>query len=82
MRADGCKKCRSTGFAGRTAIMDVMRLDEDVKANLANERLSLGSMKQQGDEKSRSTLRREGLRKVLAGVTTLEEIQRVTSNLG
>jgi type II secretory ATPase GspE/PulE/Tfp pilus assembly ATPase PilB-like protein len=39
-------------------------------------------MKKQGDEKSRSTLRREGLRKVLAGVTTLEEVQRVTSNLG
>jgi len=62
--------------------MDVMRLDVDVKANLANERLSLGSMKKQGDEESRSTLRREGLRKVLAGETTFEEIQRVTSNLG
>ena len=82
MQAGGCKECRGTGFIGRTAIIDVMRLDEDVKANLANERLSLGSMKKQGDEKSRSTLRREGLRKVLAGVTTLEEIQRVTSNLG
>jgi general secretion pathway protein E len=82
MQAGGCKECRGTGFIGRTAIMDVLRLDEDVKANLANERLSLGSMKKQGDETSRSTLRREGLRKVLAGVTTLEEVQRVTSNLG
>ena len=82
MQANGCKKCRGTGFIGRTAIMDVMRLDEDVKANLANERLSLGSMKKQGDEKSQSTLRKEGLLKVLAGVTTLEEVQRVTSKLG
>ena len=82
MQAGGCKECRGTGFIGRTAIMDVMRLGVDVKANLANERLSLGSMKKQGDEESRSTLRREGLRKVLAGVTTLEEVQRVTSNLG
>jgi type II secretory ATPase GspE/PulE/Tfp pilus assembly ATPase PilB-like protein len=82
MQAGGCKKCRGTGFIGRTAIIDVMRLDEDVKANMANERLSLGSMKQQGDEDSRSTLRKEGLRKVLAGITTLEEVQRVTSNLG
>jgi general secretion pathway protein E len=82
MRANGCKRCRGTGFVGRTAILDVMRLDEDVKANLANERLSLGSMKKQGDEESRSTLRKEGLRKVLAGITTLEEVQRVTSKLG
>jgi len=82
MRANGCKRCRGTGFVGRTAILDVMRLDEDVKANLANERLSLGSMKKRGDEESKSTLRKEGLRKVLAGITTLEEVQRVTSKLG
>jgi len=82
MRANGCKRCRGTGFVGRTAILDVMRLDEDVKANLANERLSLGSMKQRGDEASKSTLKKEGLRKVLAGITTLEEVQRVTSKLG
>jgi len=82
MGANGCKKCRGTGFIGRTAIMDVMRLDEDVKANLANERLSLGSMKKQGDDQSQSNLRKEGLRKVLAGITTFEEVQRVTSKLG
>ncbi|HIJ72126.1 MAG TPA: type II/IV secretion system protein [Planctomycetes bacterium] len=82
MEANGCKRCRGTGFVGRTAIMDVMRLDEDVKANLANERLSLGSMKQRGDKESMSALRKEGLRKVLAGITTIEEVQRVTSKLG
>jgi len=82
MEANGCKKCRGTGFIGRTAIVDVMRLDEDVKANLANERLSLGSMKKRGDDQSKSTLKKEGLKKVLAGITTLEEIQRVTSKLG
>jgi general secretion pathway protein E len=82
MEARGCKKCHGTGYLGRTAIMDVMRLDEDVKANLANERLSLGSLKRQGDEEGRSTLRKEGLKKVLAGLTTLEEVQRVTSRLG
>jgi general secretion pathway protein E len=82
MEAKGCGQCHGTGFYGRTAIMHVMRLDEDVKANLANERLSFGNMKQQGDEEGRSALRKEGLRKVLAGITTLEEVQRVTSHLG
>ena len=82
MQAAGCKTCRGTGFIGRIAIVDIMRLDEDVKANLANDGLAMGSMKKQGDDKSRSNLKREGLRKVLAGLTTLEEVQRVTSNLG
>jgi type II secretory ATPase GspE/PulE/Tfp pilus assembly ATPase PilB-like protein len=82
MQPNGCKKCRGTGYRGRTAILDVMRLDEDVKANLANERLSLGSLKKQGDSEGRSTLRKEGLRKVLSGMTTLDEVQRVTSHLG
>jgi general secretion pathway protein E len=81
MQAEGCKACRGTGFIGRVAIVDIMRLDENVKVNLANESLSVGSMKKQGDEQSRSNLRREGLRKVLEGLTTLEEVQRVTSNL-
>ena len=82
MQSVGCRKCRGTGFIGRTAVMDVMQLDEDVKTNLANERLSLGSMKKQGDDQSQSALRKEGLKKVLAGITTLEEVQRVTSKLG
>jgi general secretion pathway protein E len=82
MQPNGCKKCRGTGYRGRTAILDVMRLNEDVKANLANERLSLGSLKKQGDNEGRSTLRKEGLRKVLTGMTTLDEVQRVTSHLG
>jgi type II secretory ATPase GspE/PulE/Tfp pilus assembly ATPase PilB-like protein len=82
MEPRGCKNCRGTGFYGRTAIVDILTLDDDVKANLINNQLKPGDLKKAGDEKGRSTLRKEGLKKVLAGLTTFDEVKRVTSNLG
>ncbi len=78
----GCKRCRGTGFFGRIAIVDIMTLDDDVKTNLINNQLTPGDLKKKGDEKGKSTLTKEGLRKVMAGITTLDEVKRVTSNLG
>ena len=82
MEPGGCKRCRGTGFFGRTAIVDIMMLDDDVRVNLINNQLKPGDLKKKGDEKGKSTLRKEGLRKVVAGITTLDEVKRVTSNLG
>ncbi len=82
MEPGGCKQCRGTGFYGRTAIVDIMILDDDVRASLINNQLTPGDLKKKGDEKGRSTLIKEGLRKVMAGITTLDEVKRVTSNLG
>jgi type II secretory ATPase GspE/PulE/Tfp pilus assembly ATPase PilB-like protein len=82
MEPCGCKHCRGTGFFGRTAIVDIMILDDDVRASLINNQLTPGDLKKKGDEKGRSTLIKEGLRKVMAGITTLDEVKRVTSNLG
>lgn len=80
--ADGCKKCGGTGYYGRTAIMDVMILDENIKTILADNRLSPGDLKKKGDERGRTALRREGMKKVLGGLTTLEEVKRVSTELG
>ncbi len=80
--ADGCKKCGGTGYYGRTAIMDVMILDEKIKTILADDRLSPGDLKKKGDERGRTTLKREGMKKVLSGLTTLEEVKRVSAELG
>ena len=82
MMAKGCKKCSDTGFVGRTALLDVLVLDDRIKAILADNKLSPGDLKKQGDEKGRSTLRKEGIKKVLAGITTLDEVKRVTANVG
>ncbi len=82
MQANGCKKCNHTGFYGRVAIVDVLHLDDNIKGLLANDKLSIGDLKKSGDERGRNTLRVEGIRKVVEGITTLEEVKRVTSNLG
>ncbi len=82
MQANGCRKCSETGYRGRIGIFDVLYLDKEIKAKLAGNKLAPGDLKKHGDEKSRSTLREYGLKKVLAGLTTLEEVKRVTSNLG
>jgi type II secretory ATPase GspE/PulE/Tfp pilus assembly ATPase PilB-like protein len=78
----GCKKCNQTGYLGRTALVDVMRLDDEIKTILGSSHLSLGDLKQKGDSMGRGNLKREGLRKVMAGLTTLDEVKRVVSSLG
>ena len=82
MTPRGCRHCGDTGFRGRTAILDVMYLDDKVKANMMNNALSLGDLKRDGDDMGRSNLKKEGLKKVLLGITTFDEVKRVTSNLG
>ena len=64
----------------RVAITGI--LDETIKSQLMNNNLSIGDMKQKGDQTARSTLKKEGIKKVLAGITTFDEVKRVTSNLG
>jgi general secretion pathway protein E len=82
MHPKGCPECHNTGYIGRTGIHDVLILDETIKSQLMNNNLSIGDMKQKGDQTARSTLKKEGIKKVLAGVTTFDEVKRVTSNLG
>jgi general secretion pathway protein E len=82
MDAVGCKSCYQTGYRGRTAILDIMFLGEEIKGTLAERDLSLGELKKKGDSAGASNLRKEGLKKVAAGLTTIEEVKRVTSNLG
>ena len=82
MQANGCKSCHGTGYRGRTAICDVTVLTDNLKAKLLDRNLSHGDMKKDGDVSGRSTLRTEGLKKALTGITSIEEVQRVTSNLG
>lgn len=81
-RPVGCGRCNDTGFYGRVAIVDVLYVDDALRAQLTTGRLSLANLKNEGDTKGRSHLRKEGLIKVAAGITTLEEVYRVTTHLG
>ena len=82
MDARGCEECGKTGYRGRIGIFDIMVLDDEIKAQLADDRLSLSVLKGKGDKYIKSGLKKQGLKLVLTGITTMQEIRRVTSNLG
>ena len=82
MEARGCEECGKTGYRGRMGIFDVMQLEDDIRAQLADDKMSLSALKDKGDKYIRSGLKKQGLKLVLAGITTMQEVKRVTSNLG
>jgi general secretion pathway protein E len=75
----GCKNCLETGYLGRTAIFELLVIDDDIK-DLITRRSSSHVMKEVAIEKGMTSLREDGLRKALAGETTLEEVCRVTQD--
>ncbi len=76
-KAAGCEQCANSGYRGRTAIFDMLILDNNLKDSLSNNRLPLTEMRNQGDQRGKSNLRKEALRKVFSGITSMEEIDRV-----
>ncbi len=77
MRGKGCGKCNSTGFIGRSGIFELMFISDEIKT-LVDGRSSSAEIKKKAVEQGMKTLREDGLEKVLKGVTTLEEVLRVT----
>ena len=73
----GCEKCFQTGYRGRTGIYEMMLINEDIQ-NLIYKRESAGKIKRFALEAGLQTLRMDGARKVLAGITTISEVLRVT----
>jgi len=73
----GCQQCRFTGFKGRTAIFEILILDEELR-RLILEKTPSQAIAEKAKESGLCTLRQSGLRKVLQGITTLGEVMRVT----
>ncbi|MCI5113991.1 MAG: type II secretion system protein GspE [Candidatus Electrothrix sp. AW1] len=76
----GCDECLHTGYQGRLGIYELMVLSENIRSIILTTS-DAGQIKREAmndPENPMFTLRMDGLRKVLAGVTTLEEIFRVT----
>ena len=74
--AKGCKKCNFTGYKGRIAIVEYLRCDDEIKSMPKNGDFILKAHKKMAQNNVR-TLYEDGLYKVLNGLTTIEEIQRV-----
>jgi general secretion pathway protein E len=72
----GCDKCFQTGFRGRTGIYELMLINEEIR-DLIYRRESAGAIKKAALNAGLQTLRMDGVRKVLAGTTTIAEVLRV-----
>jgi general secretion pathway protein E len=75
----GCDKCFQTGYRGRTGIYELMLVNEEIQ-NLIYQKISAGTIKKAALEAGLQTLRMDGARKVLAGITTIPEVLRVTQS--
>jgi type IV pilus assembly protein PilB len=75
-RAVGCNACAGTGYRGRLAIVEVLRVSDDIRRMTVEHRPS-ADIKQQAIVEGMRTLREDGLRKALDGQTSVEEVLRV-----
>jgi type II secretory ATPase GspE/PulE/Tfp pilus assembly ATPase PilB-like protein len=75
-KGKGCDSCSETGFKGRTAIYEIMLIDDDIR-NMITEHKSAQEIKAKAREKGMRTLMENGMRLVDEGLTTKEEIMRV-----
>ncbi len=73
----GCGRCRMTGYKGRQGIFEVFRIDDEVR-HMINQQLSTPKLRQRARELGMRTMREDGIRKVLAGVTSAGEVLHVT----
>ena len=73
----GCQACRQTGYKGRTAIFEFLPVGDDLR-QLIIQRASSGEITKLARSKGMRTLREDGMEKVRQGLTTLEEVMRVT----
>jgi type IV pilus assembly protein PilB len=73
----GCRECNGQGYHGRTAILELLDLSDDLREMILN-KTSISRLKEAARAAGTLFLRDSAVNKVLAGVTTLEEINRVT----
>jgi len=76
-RGIGCNRCRGTGYRGRIGIFEVMDLDEAIQEMILKKE-SAAAIRQAARNKGMQVLGEDGLEKALAGITTIEEVTRVT----
>ncbi len=74
--AKGCKKCNLTGYRGRMAIIELLRIDDEMDALIAR-RAHLDELRTMALDKGFSTLAEDGVRRILEGYTSIEEVTRV-----
>jgi general secretion pathway protein E len=77
-REGGCEECLELGYTGRTAIFEILTVDDEIRHLVTQEEDASVIKRSATDRKIMRTLRMDGAMKVLQGVTTIEEVLRVT----
>ncbi len=76
-RGKGCESCQHTGYRGRLGIFELMVINDEVRASIMNNS-DASTIKTIARENGMKTLREDGALKVIAGLTTVAEVTRVT----
>jgi len=77
MKPVGCEQCRKTGYKGRMGIFEIFVIDDEVR-HMINKRRSTLLLRQRARALGMRTLREDGMRKVLAGLTSAEQVISIT----
>jgi len=76
-RGRGCDKCKGKGYYGRTGIFELLVIDNEIRP-MITDRIDSQSIKNRAISRGMKSLRQDGIEKVISGITTLEEVLRVT----
>jgi len=77
MKGRGCERCKNLGYKGRAGIFEIFLIDDEVR-HMINQKASTIELRKRAREMGMRTLREDGIRKVLSGMTTAEEVIGVT----
>ena len=77
MQGEGCMNCNASGFRGRLGIFEIFSMNEELQ-QMIYEDVSLVALRNKSKEIGMRTMREDGIRKVLAGLTTAQEVLNVT----
>ena len=72
-KGKGCARCRGTGYKGRMGIFEIFMINDEIR-NMINDKLPSSILRQRARDLGMRTLREDGIRKVLAGLTTPDEV--------
>ena len=74
----GCEECAKTGYKGRTAIFEALDIDDGIKEIISGNNGNEQEIKDYAKNKGMITIKQDGILKVIAGMTTFSEVERVT----
>jgi len=74
----GCEDCNFTGYRGRTGIFEAFLVDEEMERFILTSP-SISDLREMAKKKGMITMYQDGLLKVIDGVTTIEEVERVVA---